>query len=145
MKYVVDCSTAVKWEIPEADSGNAIALRDAYRQGVHELIAPDIFPAEVGNAAIVAEREGRLRPGQFAIAIADILATCPGLHESVPLVPRACAIIASVRSGFYLSFYDALYVALAEREHCELVSGDTRLVRNLQAQYPFVVALSSLP
>jgi hypothetical protein len=24
--------------------------------GVHELISPDIFPAEVGNALIVAER-----------------------------------------------------------------------------------------
>src|SRR3954465_8137900 len=107
MKYVVDCSTAVKWEIPEPDSPKALRLREDYRNGIHELLAPDIFPAEVGNAAIVAERKGRLGPGQFAVVVANILASCPVLHESRPLVPRACAIIASVTSGFRLSFYDA--------------------------------------
>ena len=36
----------------------------------------------------------------------------------------------SVTSGFRLSFYDAHYVALAEREGCDLISGDDKLVRN---------------
>jgi predicted nucleic acid-binding protein len=43
MKYVLDASVAVKWVLPEADSAKAISLRDDYRKGVHELIAPDIF------------------------------------------------------------------------------------------------------
>jgi predicted nucleic acid-binding protein len=42
-------------------------------------------------------------------------------------------------------FYDAVYVALAEREGCDLISGDGKLVRNLQARYPFIRALASLP
>ena len=59
MKYVIDASTAFSWEVPEPHSLKAIALREDYRNGVHELISPDIFPAEVGNALIVAERKGR--------------------------------------------------------------------------------------
>ena len=145
MTYVVDCSTALQWEIPEPDSSRAIRLREEYRNGTLNLLAPDLFPAEVGNASIVAERKVRLQPGQFAIVIADILASCPELHESRLLVPRACALIASITSGFRLSFYDALYVALAQREGCELVSGDMKLVRNLQAQYPFIIAVSAMP
>lgn len=145
MRCVVDCSTALQWEIPEADSAKAIRLRDGYRLGIHELLAPDIFPAEIGNASIVAERKGRLGPGQFAVVIADILASCPDLHESRLLVPRACGIIASITTGFRLSFYDALYVALAQREGCALVSGDLKLVRNLQARYPFIIPTASLP
>jgi predicted nucleic acid-binding protein len=145
MRFVVDCSTAMQWEIPEQDSPKAICLREEYRNGRHELLAPDIFPAEVGNAAIVAERKGRLGPGQFAVVVADILASCPELHESRLLVPRACAVIASVTSGFRVSFYDALYVALAQREGCELVSAGGKLVRNLQSQYPFIIPVSSLP
>jgi predicted nucleic acid-binding protein len=36
-------------------------------------------------------------------------------------------------------------VALAEREGCEFVTADDRLVRNLQAQFPFIVSLASIP
>jgi hypothetical protein len=46
MKYVLDASVAEKWVLPEPDSAKAIALRDDYRRGVHELLAPDTFPAE---------------------------------------------------------------------------------------------------
>lgn len=41
-------------------------------------------------------------------------------------------------------FYDCLCVALAEREGCEPVTGDDRLVQNLQAQFPFIVPLAAL-
>lgn len=145
MKYVVDASTAFQWEVPEPDSLKAIQLREDYRNGIHELISPDIFPAEVGNALIVAERKGTIVAGQFAIRLTAILAFSPDLHATRPLIPRACSIVASVTSGFRLSFYDALYVALAEREGCDLISGDGKLVRNLQTIYPFIKSIASLP
>ena len=43
MKYVLDSSVALKWVVPEADSLKAIRLRDEYKSGLHELLAPDIF------------------------------------------------------------------------------------------------------
>lgn len=43
-----------------------------------------------------------------------------------------------------MSLDDALYVALAEREGCELITADDRLVRALQPSYPFVISLSTL-
>jgi predicted nucleic acid-binding protein len=83
--------------------------------------------------------------GGFPARLASVLAYCPELHETRPLAAQACAIIASITTGFRLSFYDALYVALAEREGRGLVSGDTKLVRNLSPQYPFIIPVSSLP
>ena len=59
-RYVIDASTAFQWEVPEPDSAKAIHLRDDYQKGLHELMSPDSFPAEVGNALIVAERKGRI-------------------------------------------------------------------------------------
>jgi predicted nucleic acid-binding protein len=41
--------------------------------------------------------------------------------------------------------YDCLYVALAEREDCEFVTADDKLVRRLQPHFPFIVALAALP
>jgi predicted nucleic acid-binding protein len=44
-----------------------------------------------------------------------------------------------------VGIYDCLYVALAEREGCDFVTADQKLVANLQPHFPFVVPLSSLP
>jgi predicted nucleic acid-binding protein len=80
--------------------------------------------------------------GQSTVLFADIATTMPAIHATYPdVLPRAHTIAAST----VVSVYDALYVALAEKETCELVTGDDRLVRNLQARFPFIVALSSLP
>ena len=55
MKLVLDASIGIKWLLPEQDSPQAIAIRDGFRQQVHELIAPDTFAVEVAHA--LAERE----------------------------------------------------------------------------------------
>ena len=117
------CIDGIPMEVSEPDSPKAIQLREDYRSGVHELISPDIFPAEAGNALLVAERKGRIVAGQFAVSLTAILASCPDLHTTRPLIPPRRHIIASVTTGFRVSFYDALYVALAERESCDLISG----------------------
>jgi predicted nucleic acid-binding protein len=44
-----------------------------------------------------------------------------------------------------LGVYDCLYVALAERRKCRLVTADEKLVRHLQPHFSFIVVLSSLP
>jgi predicted nucleic acid-binding protein len=144
MKYVIDAPTAFQWEVPEPHSAKAIQLREDYRNGVHQLLSPDVFPAEVGNALIVAERKVRITPGQFSVRLAAILASCPDLHDTRPLIARACVVIASITFGFGLSFYVALYIALAEREGCDLVSGDDKLVRNMAQDYPFIKSLAAI-
>ena len=40
---------------------------------------------------------------------------------------------------------DCLYVALAEREGCELLTADTKLITNLQTSFPFITSLATLP
>lgn len=141
MKYVLDASVAYKWEVPELDSDKALRLRDAFRAGVHELIAPDYFPLELAHALTKAERQGNILPGQSSLFWANIVTAPPVLHPSLPLAPRAVAIANRMRIGFY----DCLYVALAEQEACELVTADQKLVINLKKQFPFVVPLSSFP
>jgi predicted nucleic acid-binding protein len=142
MRYVLNSSVAVKWAIPEIDSDKAAGLRDAFRNAVHELLAPDIFPAEVASARARAERRGILPASQGAARLADVLNTVPLLHPSLPdLLPRAYAIASQGR----VWIFDCLYVALDERENCQFVTADDRPVNALQAYFPFVVLLASLP
>jgi hypothetical protein len=49
MRYALDASVSLKWELPEPDSDKANQLRDDFRNGVHELIAPDSFILEVAH------------------------------------------------------------------------------------------------
>jgi predicted nucleic acid-binding protein len=141
MKYVLDASVAFKWAVPEDDSDKADQLRADFRQGVHELLAPDFFPVEVGHALTRAERQSRIGVGNAVPLLADVLRTCPLLHSSYPLLLRACGVSSQLR----VSMYDCLYVALAEREQCDLVTADDKLVKNLQTTFPFIKHLSSLP
>jgi hypothetical protein len=89
MKYVLDSSAALPRVLPEKDSAKAIRLRDEARNGLHELLAPDIFPAEVFNALLKAERTQRINVGEAKTLYASIGADIPVLHPYLPLMPRA--------------------------------------------------------
>lgn len=127
MKYVLDSNVALKWALPEADVDRAIRLRDGFAQGQHELLAPDVFPVEVAHALAKAERRGAIAHGGGSKLMNDVFNFLPDLHSYLPLLPRAFEIASATRIGVY----DCLYVALAERERCALLTADDRLQRSL--------------
>ena len=97
MKYVLDASAALSWVLPEKDSAKAIQLRDDARNAIHELVAPDIFPAEVFNVRLKAERTKRINIGEAKILYASICADIPALHPYLSLMPRAGEIASRYR------------------------------------------------
>jgi predicted nucleic acid-binding protein len=141
MKYMIDSTVMVKWVLPETDSDKAVRLRDDFRQSVHELLSPDIFAVEACHALTRAERQLRIAPGDARVLFLDILTTPPRVFAFQPLLLRALDISSSMRIGVY----DCIYVALAEQEHCDVVTADTTMVRTLQPAFPFIHSLSSLP
>lgn len=141
MKYVLDVSAALCWVLPRAGFAKANQLRDEYSRGVHSLIAPSIFAAEAASALTKAERQKLIAVGQARFLLADILNTPPSVHSYEPFLTRGLEISSQYRSGFY----DCLYVALAEREGCKLVTDDQKLIANLASRFPFIVPLASLP
>jgi predicted nucleic acid-binding protein len=141
MKYVLDSNVALKWVLPETDDAKAIRIRDEFQHGIHELLSPDVFPIEVAHSLARAERRGEIQHGEGSHKMADVFTYMPDLYPYLPLLPKAFAIASQARIGVY----DCLYIALAEREGCELLTADDRLVRALQAAFPFITSLGSLP
>jgi predicted nucleic acid-binding protein len=141
MRYVLDSSVAFKWVVPEAHSDKALLLRAGLQAGLHELLSPDFFPGEVGHALTRAERQGRITIGEALRLWSDVMTTAPRLIASLPLTQRAIAISSQMRIGVF----DCVYVVLAERENCELVTADARLINNLQPHFPFVKDVASMP
>lgn len=85
MKYVLDASVALKFVLPEQDSDAALELEAGYREGVHELMAPDTYPIEIAHALTRAERRGILNQGKAATSLAQFLAFPPVLYPYLPL------------------------------------------------------------
>lgn len=141
MKYVLDSNISLKWVLTEADSNKARRLRVEFQNQIHELLAPDVFPIEVAHGLSKAERRGVIPLGDAARLLANVLSTPPQFHSYLALLKRALDIASPASIGVY----DCLYVALAEREVCELLTADDRLVRTLQPTFPFITSLAALP
>ena len=141
MRYVLDSCVAIKWVVPEALRDKALRLRDDGRNAVHEFLAPDAFPLEIGHALTRAERQGRISQADGWTSWQEVMADAPRLEPSLALMARAYEISSQWRVGIY----DCLYVALSEQESCEFITADDRLIRNLGQQFPFIIALSLLP
>jgi predicted nucleic acid-binding protein len=141
MKYTIDSGVGIKFVIPEINSDKAIRLVQECQKGIHELISPDMFPTEVCNGLMMAERRGRIPAGMADTFFQEVLKVLPALHPATPLLPRALEIAKQFRQ----TVYDSLYASLAEREGCEFVSADDKFVNAVKAKLPFVISLSSLP
>src|SRR6185295_15783966 len=133
MSAVLDSSAALQAVLPEAHTSKAIRLLDEYRQGLHDLLAPDIYPLETLNGLAKAERQNRIPQGSGYALWQTILSDAPTFHPHISLFPRAYTIAAATK----VAIYDLLYLTLAERESCEFVTADDRLVKNLQGRFPF--------
>jgi predicted nucleic acid-binding protein len=141
VKYVLDASVAVRWLLAEPGFEKAEQLVLNARNGLDELIAPDFFLAECGHALFRAERKNNIAAGEARRLLTILIHDLPDLHPSHELVPRAAAICQHLRK----SFYDCLYMALAEREQIQFITADTKLVTAAQPDYPYVVDLAELP
>jgi predicted nucleic acid-binding protein len=96
---------------------------------------------EAAHAIARAERRGIIKRPLGAKRLAAVLRNAPHLHPYLPLLRRAYEIASHARIGVY----DCLYVALAEREVCELITSDVRLLTTLKPTFPFIIDLASLP
>jgi len=129
---VVDASVAVKWLVPE---GHADAARRILSPN-HELLAPDLIWAEVGNVIWKKWRRGEV-PGHAA---GDLLQD----FRRYPVQTFASRALMSTAWGlaerYRRSFYDSLYLALAASAECPLVTADLKLYNQLKAG-PFAESL----
>lgn len=140
MKYVVDANVGLKIGLPEQHSAKAIQLQAGFRSGIHDLIAPDFFPVELGHALTRSERKRIIPIGHALILFDNIVDPCPELHASMPFMARAIELSSRTRA----SVFDCIYFLLAEEQDCQFVTADRRIASVLPNE-PRIIDLSTLP
>lgn len=123
---MVDASVAVKWLVSEEFS------EQAERVATAELIAPDHFRIEVANAIL-----SKARRGQITADVARRLALgIPALAVTHVQQDGLLLEAFEIAAAYGRSVYDALYVALAVREDCQMVTADRKLYEAMEGVLP---------
>ena len=117
-EFVIDTSVAVKWFFPEVHDVDALRLL----RGRHDLLVPDIFFAEFGNALWKRVRRHEATPTVAARALEELGRRLFQVHPSQALVPLAL----DLAMRFDRSVYDSMYLAVAVLRHRPLVTADRR-------------------
>jgi predicted nucleic acid-binding protein len=126
-RMVVDSSVTVAWFFadearPETDS----VLR--LLESGWEAIAPPIWPLEIANVFVVAERRQR-QPWSELKAALRRLEKLPVTVEAIE-VPRTFGEVISLARREELTAYDACYLELALRHSIPLATIDSKLRRS---------------
>lgn len=123
--FVLDCSVTMSWCFEEEDGEYAVAVLEAL--GRRPAAVPSIWPFEVANVLLVAERRRKLTRADTARFV-ELLASLPiDVDDAGP--GRALGSVVELGRASGLSAYDSAYLDLAMRLGAPLATLD----RNLRA------------
>ena len=123
-RLVLDCSVAMAWCFKDEATPFTESVLDSLMEG--EAVVPAIWPLEVANVLLVAERRRRL-------TAADSV-RCLALLGSLPIVVdnemslRSMDRLMTLARGRQLSSYDAAYLELAAKKALPLATVDRKLI-----------------
>src|SRR5882724_11765367 len=103
--FVLDCSVAAKWVLPEPGSALALALFDRYASGEILVIAPNLLLAEFASLLAKRTRRNEISAAQARAAFELMTKCAPRLFDMRPLLPRALELSLSR----HLSLWDSVY------------------------------------
>jgi predicted nucleic acid-binding protein len=122
--FVIDTSVVMSWCFKDETSRYADRILDLLEEAT--AFAPSIWPLEVGNVLLVAERKKRLSEAdsrRFVTLLSDL----PIIVEQEPPERMIHEILALAREH-KLSSYDASYLDLAMRKGLSIATIDKNLI-----------------
>jgi predicted nucleic acid-binding protein len=134
-RVVVDASLAVKWVLRERHSAEAYALLEEWRAQQLQIVAPVVLASEVANALYKRVVRGDISLVKALRDFTDLHRSGPQLQGDEWMYARAMEM---ARMFGRPAAYDAQYLALAEREGCELWTADERLWNAVKGTLSYV-------
>ena len=124
-RFVVDNSVVMAWCFEDESNGYTDTILECLEEG--EAVAPAIWPLEVGNVLLVAERKGRLGKADV-VRFLELVSNLP-LFVEQESPKRMLTDIIGLARDLRLSTYDASYLDLAMRSGLPLATQDKLLAK----------------
>lgn len=122
-RFVIDNSIILSWCLEDEGRRYTDALLDCI--GEYEALVPAVWPLELSNALLMAERRKRLTTAEVT-HILSIIETLPIVIEQEP-PERAWTEVLSLARAQRLTTYDASYLDLAMRMGIPIATLDKAL------------------
>jgi predicted nucleic acid-binding protein len=129
-RFVLDASVAVAWCFEDETAKFTEGVLDLISAGAEALV-PSIWPLEISNALLIAERRKRIALAKVT-ALLHRIAGLP-IHVTRTESKQAFEQILPMARQQGLSQYDAAYLELAVREGLALATLDGELQRAAKA------------
>ncbi|NAS88981.1 PIN domain nuclease [ANME-1 cluster archaeon AG-394-G21] len=126
MKLVLDANVIAKWFIEEENTDKAIKIRDNFVAGKLAILEPSLLIYELGNVFWKHPVKSPEDVENDFKALFEI-----GLEFCTVREPVFLKNVFEHGRKFGITFYDAVYVTLAEKEDCKLITADAKLQRNV--------------
>jgi predicted nucleic acid-binding protein len=123
--FVVDASVGLAWFFEDENDARTQSVLEQLRQD--QAVVPAIWPVEMANGLLVAERRKRITEAQTARFL-EILQALPISVETVVTILQLPVLVGKGRRHG-LSAYDTTYLDLAERRGLPLATLDDSLRR----------------
>lgn len=127
MPLVIDASVVAAWHFPDERSAEGDAI--LARLESDRALMPALWWFEVRNVLLIGERRGRTAREHTE----RFLEFLRGLPIELAPIPDEVAVVSLARQH-QLSFYDATYLELAQRENIALATIDRALARAATAE-----------
>ncbi len=124
-RFVLHNSVVMAWCFEDEARTYADSVLESFQRA--EAVVPAIWPLELGNALLVAERRRRIAPADSARFL-DLVGGLPIAVEQEP-PDRMLREIMGLARARQLSTYDASYLDLAMRLDLPLASQDAVLLK----------------
>jgi predicted nucleic acid-binding protein len=135
IRVAIDASVLLKaYFRDERGHEAAQELIKLYARGDYDFMAPSLIAYEIMNACSIAHRKGRIGLDLVREILNEMFSLEILKKDVAPLRER----IFEISCHFSRSAYDASYVALAEVEQCDFVTGDEKLCRAISKDFPFL-------
>lgn len=127
MLLILDASVVVKWFKKEADTENALKIREQFHRGEHEIIVPDLLLYEISNALRYDKKFSKevIEKAINTLIEMDIIITIP----SEELISEALKIALNLD----MTVYDAVYISLANQTNGTFVTADEKLFEKIKS------------
>jgi predicted nucleic acid-binding protein len=123
MPFVLDTSVALAWCFADETTPFTDHVLDML--ATDQALTPAIWPLELANALLMAERRHRLQQIEV-VRFAELVQMLPIVVDQLDL-SRALSAVLPLARAQQLTSYDAAYLELAMREEAPLATQDARL------------------
>ena len=134
--FILDASVAVKWFVNEPERDKALGVREDYVHGRIKLLAPALILYEVGNALRFHPNGTEEIGARVVKSLRKLQLTTDSLQDQTIETAMRISYVEGI------TFYDAVYLALAENDECKVITADQQLVEGLKRYGSLALLLS---